>query len=334
MLRREADGVAWKAARRRLRGQPEPAPSLVLTFVTRSSHAAAARLARWLEGALAGSFAEVGAVSRMNAVDVHLTEHPSTYYWDEPDRFERGLSDLRTPDADTMTWSWSITQEPKRTPNADPGVSVYTRLTVEDEQLWEWQVVAGLDVAAPPSTDDLAQCWRGTLRGAAERFEVVWGAVYYDAWDIAGPPYERYFLIQDGVRSAAEHPRGYYWCNLLNPRHLELLDGLDAVSAACAQAGLHTEVVRRAGTLAGLLVTDREPATRTSDATLAAVQSILAPTLIVQPYWWYAGPQLRVFKEPGTAYRPIPADIVTPWFDDDQPLGPGSGSARRLVPDN
>jgi hypothetical protein len=36
--------------------------------------------------------------------------------------------------------------------------------------------------------------------------------------------------------------------------------------------------------------------------------------------------------EPGTAFRPVPPDIIEPWFEDDGPL-PAQGTAYRLVPD-
>ena len=58
------------------------------------------------------------------------------------------------------------------------------------------------------------------------------------------------------------------------------------------------------------------------------------PVLDVRPYTgFYAGPPLGVIKEPGTAYRRVPAEIKIPWFEDMGPL-PEDPGMRQMVPDN
>jgi hypothetical protein len=200
------------------------------------------------------------------------------------------------------------------------------------DDIWSWDITSGLRDDVGGFVDELGDLWEEALRVVAPDPSVLWGALYYDVIGI-GTPYERYFGISRGVHRAEKHPRGYYGLNFLTAAHMAGLGGLERVVERCGELSLWCEVTERDGTDAGLLVGGQEAVSQVSDETLLAVRELLEPVLIREPYRWYGGPPLRVFKEPGTAYKPIPGDIIEPVFDDDPPIGPDSGTAPRLVPD-
>ncbi|WP_328955768.1 hypothetical protein [Kitasatospora purpeofusca] len=333
MLRREGDGVTWWIRREQLEGRTgEPHRSLVLTLATRGGADEQARLGSLLLELLEDGFQEAGAsaVFRGAAVTRHdFSREP----FGERGLMEGLLGVLATGEVFQSNWLWTVTgtgvaEEAKPGPI---GLDLYGGQFGSD--IWQWQIDVGTESGSDAFLDHLAVLWADSLRVVGERTDLLWGGIYHDVYAMSEPPYERYHGILQGLQTADRHPRGYYWCNHLSAGQLDRLGGIDAVATRAAGAGLAAEPVLRAGAPAGLLVTVREPVTALSDEALAAVRDLVAPALHPEPYHWYGGPPLRVLKEPGTAFRPIPADIIEPWFEDDPPIEPDGGIARRLVPD-
>ncbi|NUP53809.1 MAG: hypothetical protein HOW97_41780 [Catenulispora sp.] len=163
------------------------------------------------------------------------------------------------------------------------------------------------------------------LEGLAENDWAVWGGVTVDHGRPYFTPYESFFPIgwERGERSAAEHPRGYYWANLLTAAHVQQLGGIDAVAEYCDAHGLAVTGYREGK--AAVLRCPRG-ALDLGDEALGAVHRLLDPILLHEPYRWYADWPLRVFKEPGTAFRRIEPTFqahLPAAFDDDEPVPDG-----------
>jgi hypothetical protein len=149
-----------------------------------------------------------------------------------------------------------------------------------------------------------------------------------DFWNQTEPPFERYFSLHNGAVAngsdkgellADSHPRGYYWSNVLSAKHIAGLGGLDALSARCADLDLSIESLSADAGGELVLVRSPVPVSQFTDERLAAVRDLMEPVLRHRPYRWYAGPPLRVLKEPGTAFREISVDMDPEHrvFDDD-----------------
>lgn len=209
-----------------------------------------------------------------------------------------------------------------------------TALVVSIRRSWEepsvWSGMVDPDFLASgfnevdPLVDAQAEVWCATLTEICHRTDAVWGSVMLDCPTGDDPAYEYYYGIgkTSGEVLAAEHPRGYYWANMLSGGHVEALGGIARLERRCAELGLAALPVEdSAGNVDLTLVRDPARVSRFDDTRLAAMRDLLDPILVHKPYRFYVGPPLRVFKEPGTAHLPIPAglDPMRPVFDDDEP---------------
>lgn len=334
MLRREADGIDWYVRRQALLDRTEPARSLTLSLTAHSEPHAVSRLVWDLSDLLE---------ARVRTVGVRLRRSRLTAWVDGRDEFSARWTDASRTEAAELAaderaaalfLEWSASAVP------DGQVRLKGALTMHQDTdqpgLWGLSLALTPDAwgATVPLLDELAEILTQALAEAGSRAQVDYGAVVFDF--ITGEtlhrlPYELVFGITEGYQDAAHYARGYYWANLLTTGHLAKLGGQDAFPARCAQHGMGATVIERDSTPA-VLVRDPAPITAFDDERLAAMRDLLDPALRHLPYRWYAGWPLRVFKEPGTAFRPVPPDIIEPWFEDDGPL-PSAGTAYRLVPD-
>ena len=139
-----------------------------------------------------------------------------------------------------------------------------------------------------------------------------------DHWSLEAPPYDHYYTDRDrGESGAGRHPRGYYWANVLNPDHVGLLGGVRELGQRAHAAGIAVRELGGDGSPYYLL-RDPGPISAFADDRLTAMRDLLEASLLEPEYTWYAGPPLRVLKQHGTAFAPIPAGVRQPVFDDDE----------------
>ncbi|MFE0462028.1 hypothetical protein ACFW1A_22545 [Kitasatospora sp. NPDC058965] len=199
----------------------------------------------------------------------------------------------------------------------------------KDQRVWNGRLACPPSLLGPGGTDEVANKLPGLLGFCAVQAGAVWGCASLDHWpgNMGQPPTEHYSAVSTdvGELQAAMHPRGYYWANLLTTSHLSSLGGLPRVRERAAQAGIEIRAVPGLEESEGLLLLGADRVSGFTDERLIAVKDLLDPVLLSKPYRWYAGPPLRVVKEPGTAFREIPADLnpMLPVFDDDEPLPVG-----------
>lgn len=337
MLRREADGVDWYVRRQTLLGHVEPPRNLTLSLTLRAHPAMASELV-WELGALVEARTrEFGIELPRRTLTVWVWDRePFAADWTAQSQLE-AAERVRDDKAAALILEW--------TDVAVPGEAAALRASLgmnrdyEREGLWGVSLAFGreLHAATAPNLDAFAEILADALALAGARSQTRYGAVVYDF--ISGEtlnrlPYELMYGITEGYQEADESARGYYWANLLTTRHVDKLGGLDAFAARCADHGVAATVLDRSGAIgdAAVLVRDPAPLTAFTDERLAAMRDLLDPALPHPDYLWYAGWPVRVFKQPGTAFRPIPPDIIEPWFEEDGPLPP-AGTAYRLVPD-
>lgn len=99
-------------------------------------------------------------------------------------------------------------------------------------------------------------------------------------------PYEYAYRVgPQGKDRSEEFARGYFWANLLNPRHIERLGGLRDVTRRCETSGLVVEPVERDGELQHLIVRIPSPITSYTDDQLCSVKNLVEPILIKSERW-------------------------------------------------
>ncbi|WP_031520757.1 hypothetical protein [Streptomyces sp. NRRL F-5123] len=332
MLRREGDGTAWWQARQRLLGRRTDVPHVLkLRLVAEGD---SADVAQWTRRIIEQVHGGVGGLDPAASADGAQTGFAETFERlpAGPEGEDEALARLADGRTSNVFLRWSLASMRRDAEETEPS-AVLILQPVFGRPTWELGLHTGPAQQTEDRHQDIDALWEELLDSAGRLPLTVWGAVSYDVPVPHGTPYETYFAIPDGATQARTHPRGYFPRNFLTATHLDALGGAAQVAARCAELGLRYQPVPRGDLPPGAVVGGEEPTLHTSDATLAAVRDLLNPILIHQSYTWYAGPPLRVFKEPGTAFRRVPPDIVTPWFDDDPPLEPDSGDARRLVPD-
>lgn len=357
MLRREADGIGYYVRRQALLRRVEPARSLTLSLTLHAKPATVSKLIWELGALLEARTLELGIRLPRRALTVWVWDSDQ-FVADWTERSQREAAQRAADDkAAALFLEWADASVPGET------VQLRANLTMHQDRdregLWGVSLALGPNArgATVPLLDSLADILADALATAGSLAELKYGAVVFDF--IGGEtlhrlPYELVFGITEGYQVADEYARGYYWANLLTARHLDKLGGLAAFTARCAERGVIASVIDRppaahddADTVddgadsanaattdadAAVLVRDPGPLTAFSDERLAVMRDLLDPALEHPPYRWYAGWPLRVFMEPGTAFRPVPPDIIEPWFDDDGPM-PSAGTAYRLVPD-
>lgn len=167
--------------------------------------------------------------------------------------------------------------------------------------------------------DRCAEAWADALGRVMGVCGAGWGCVSLDHWQLQAPPYDLYHgSWREGEPAFDRHPRGYYWVNVLNPVHVDLLGGVSEFDRRAQAGGLTVRELAGTGGEPLYLLRDPAPVSAFTDARLHAVHDVLEAALLKPDYLWYEGPPLRVVKQAGTAFRPIPADVARPVFDDDE----------------
>ena len=340
MLRREGDGVRWWIEHTALTGADPDAlalPRLALRFVSQGPPDAAVRRARELADAVEALdvFPAVGAVRETVNGYFGGNDHDAGRW--EPARFDRIAVRVAEPDGRGMDLSWKATTEDPDRPASwfwsfGLGLALHSENRYAAAPCWEWSVYESPGLFRGEALNAASRAWGTLLELIGTWPEVSWGAVLYDCNAYSEKtPFEKYYFAPVEVHATEHLVRGYYWANLLTEGHVaQFAGGLPAIRTACANAGVECEPVpgREA-----VVVKSARPVGEFDDEQLATMREVLTPVLPEAVYRYYAGPPLRVIKEPGTAFKRIPPEIEIPWFDDDPPLKPGSGTARQLVPD-
>ena len=344
MLRCEADGVRWWFERNALLGRDSEAlalPSLSVRFVSVGSPAAFVRRVREAIKVVESfdSFAAVGARRATVNGSFGAFDHDAGPW--EPERFERIAARVAEPGGQGMGLYWRATSARSDRPDGwfwEDAIGLYactdalgTDDTPGDDLCWEWWLIAAEGMYAGDGLDAASAEWLRLLKAVGGWPEVRWGAVVYDCSKYREPtPFEQYFELQADPRGSDRAARGYYWANLLTEGHLERYGGIERLADACAAVEVACEPVPGRDSA---VIRSSQPITAFDDAQLMRMRDALAPVLPDVAYRYYAGPPLRLLKVPGTAFKRVPPDIEIPWFEDDSPLPPNSGTARRLVLD-
>jgi hypothetical protein len=334
LLEREADGVQWWLDRQALENMPVPPPTLVLTWVSIADPALVAHR-------VAGVVDEFEA--RAAGLPDGLTRDGMNVDWAGSAHGGRQrTSDAYPPllarfveeagDAVNVWWMVQAPQQPAEL-YWQPSISLSAVTNYLRPGVWEWYLFTSPGLYRDERRAPAGTVFAAMLGVAAGWPETIWGAIFDDHWarnqDL---PFERYFGVEHPPEDSARLARGYYWANLLTEQHLDALGGPDALAGRCRALGLTCDLID--GRVAAI-VKAGGPIDAFDDDKLVAVRDLLTPLLDPTPYTQlYAGPPLRVLKQPGTAFRRIPPDIEVPRFADQPPLGDDAGSAWRLVPDD
>ena len=314
MLRREADGVAWWLSTHRI-----PARTLGMWWTARTPRVEIPRRLPEIVEILRETVAELGVrlapsslhagVSGRTSVEVEFSDAGFAHIAELFDREYGGrlVLELAASTADGRPRTLSLT------------------FFGRHDEVWNGTVRPQSAVGVgwcddeSPDVDEHAEAWTEALARITAACAADWGCVSLDHWSLEAPPYDYYYTHRDrGESGAGRHPRGYYWANVLNPDHVELLGGVRELEQRAHAAGI---AVRELGGGDGppyYLLRDPGPISAFADDRLTAMRDLLEASLLEPEYTWYAGPPLRVLKQHGTAFAPIPAGVRQPVFDDDE----------------
>jgi hypothetical protein len=338
MLRREADGVRWWVEREALLGRMTGPPSLVMAWVTRGDSADAARQAEELAEAVERELPATGMLASRITLNGYWQDEDEGWSHDSgrwnPERYRRVLDRVARPDGSGLDLLWEVADR-RRPPSYfwSANITLHCATHFTQPGVWRWTLHTSDGLFRDEALGPAGEAWARLLRLAGGWPQTQWGAVFHDYWQFGeGLPYERYFRLQIPPADTAEVARGYYWANLLTEGHLAKLGGVETVAGRCAELGLGCEPVP--GRTEAVVVRAAESVATYGDDTLAALREVLRPVLREVRYVYYAGPPLRILKEPGTAFRWIPPAYQTPLFENDPQEALdriGTGTAYRLV---
>ena len=329
MLRREADGVAWYLAKKAAEGRRLSKRTLRLWWTVLTPQATIPVVLPDIVAAIQDAMSRIDCPLTAKEFSAGLgTAGPTDLPFTDDGRAQlAAMFSSEDPGALAMR----LTAPPG--PNgALRAIDLSISANYSEHSVWSGQLYPAfgrdwLNEEAP-RIDEEASAWSTALAGVCSAAGAAWGCAGVDFWNQTQPPYDRYFAVYNGGAAngsdegellADSHPRGYYWSNVLSAKHIAGLGGLAVLSARCADLDLSIETL---STRAGdelVLVRSPVPVSQFTDERLAAVRDLVEPVLRHRPYSWYAGPPLRVLKEPGTAFREISVDMDPEYrvFDDD-----------------
>lgn len=145
-----------------------------------------------------------------------------------------------------------------------------------------------------------------------------WGCVTIDRFERGTTPFERWYSTMGKWKRPKEHPRGYYWANLITTEHIERLGGVESVLERSATLGLSARLIQDDRTMEGsVIIRMSSPISRYTAEELRAVKELLDPSLLYPDggYEYYLGPPLQIIPDDGTAFAPSVTDGV-PELDD------------------
>ncbi|WP_034262176.1 hypothetical protein [Actinospica robiniae] len=321
MLRREADGVAWYLARKGYSDTRPPGRVLELRWTCRTGQTAIGEHLVGVVEDIQRAMARIALPVEVERLSIGL----GTGAAEELPYSAAGLSQLVEQLAlDASARVTVVLGAPPRDGRRTMlDLSLHTNWWAS--AVWSGRLAPGFNASGvnelDPLVDAEANAWSVALAEICHRTDAVWGSVMLDYEVREYTAYELYFGIQekDGEARADEHPRGYHWANILSAGHIRVLGGRSALEKRCAELGLDALPIADEEEGA-ILVRDPRPISEFDDERLGAMRELLDPILLHEPYHWYAGAPLRVFKEPGTAFRPIPLDLdpCRSVFDDDE----------------
>lgn len=131
-----------------------------------------------------------------------------------------------------------------------------------------------------------------------------WGCVTIDQFDSGTTPFERWYSTKGRWRRPKEHPRGYYWANLITTKHIERLGGHEGVARMSESLGFPTRLIQDELTFErSMVVRMNSPIDRYTAAELRAMKELLGPSLLYPDggYEYYLGPRLEIIPDEGTA---------------------------------
>lgn len=168
------------------------------------------------------------------------------------------------------------------------------------------------DTLWPPEQSDavaqrltqLVESWLGPL-------DLCSGAVTLDRVHAVTSPWEQWYAmrVNEMAPIGRDYLRGYYWWNLLTAGQLARLGGPEALRKAAADSGFDVTAPLASP---ALVVRDPRPVTAFDDDALARMKKLLTPALYPQPFVGFEGYPLRIVKDPGTAFRRVPASEPRP----------------------
>lgn len=241
MLRREADGVAWYLAKKGRGGQRPLGRVLGLRWTCRSGQQAIAEHLVGIVEDIRRSTALVALPTEVEELSVGLgAGEMATLPYDEGGLAR--MAELLTQDAPACVCV--LIGAPPNAEGRRTALVVSIRRSWEEPSVWSGTVdpdflASGFN-EVDPLVDAQAEVWCATLTEICHRTDAVWGSVMLDYPTQDDPAYEYYYGIgkTSGEVLAAEHPRGYYWANMLSGGHVEALGGIARLERRCAELGL------------------------------------------------------------------------------------------------
>jgi hypothetical protein len=167
------------------------------------------------------------------------------------------------------------------------------------------------------ATDALAERLLRVVESWTEPLDLRTSAVTHDRVQAGASPWEQWYAVNivDLAQHADTYLRGYFWANLLTAGHLDRLGGLDELRRRADGAGCAVTVLpARPSAAPAVLVRSPDPVTAFDDTRLATMKDLLTPALYPQPYTLYEGYPLRIIRDPGTAFRRVPATEPRPML--------------------
>jgi hypothetical protein len=180
-------------------------------------------------------------------------------------------------------------------------------------------IVVDLD---PDQLRQLTERFAELFEQTAVALDAVSGLITYERkYSVSqATPYELWYGINsfDALEEVRQHPRGYYWANLLSEEHVERLGGIAQLEADASLWALQLDVLGdEAGRRLAVLRIKTTLEAYTDDE-LAPVKTILDPILIHRPYEYYEDYPVRILKDAQCAYYKIPpGSAPLPSYDDD-----------------
>jgi hypothetical protein len=312
MPAREFDGVDAFVASHAAAGQAPPPPALGAYLDAALPQPEFAEALPALVADLSGFLtATVPEPVRANeATRSVIDEYPRSRKWRGPATLRWLVEGMATGRADGMSLSFD---GPRGEPDRYWFLDVYCRPGRTDRPL-SIHLVASPNLWPADRVDTVSEELLRLIEGWAGPLRLLTAAVTFDRVEPAATPYELWTgrTPQNTELETDRKVRGYYWANLLTAGHLEAYG--DGLAEAAREAGMAVVPVRGSSIAPACWVRDPAHLSAFADDRLAAMKRLLGPVLPPYPYVLYHGWPLRILKDPGTAFRRIPAGAPGPRF--------------------
>jgi hypothetical protein len=162
------------------------------------------------------------------------------------------------------------------------------------------------------ATDAIAQRLLDLVVSWTVSLDLRTACVTYDRVTPGYTPWEQWYGVNVDVMAplTREYVRGYFWANLLTAGHLDRLGGSAELRRRAQMQGFTLHEIEAAGP--AVVLRSPDPVTGFDDDQLARMKELLGPVLVPKSYDLYEGWPLRIVKDPGTAFRRVPATEPRP----------------------